>query len=135
LPGQCRCDLTQGVRTFLVAVGGLVGSVSRYWIGGWVQRASDADFPWGTLAVNLLGCFVLGLVMTLSLERGVLGPNLRICLSIGFCGGFTTMSTFGYETVALLRDGSVGLALGNLGITVLLGLFAVWIGTLMARIV
>src|SRR6185369_328506 len=84
-------------RTLLVSLGGLVGSVARYWLSGFVQQVSGGEFPLGTLAVNVLGSFVLGLVMALSLERGVVSPNARILLSVGLCGGFTTMSTFSYE--------------------------------------
>jgi CrcB protein len=129
------CDLRALVRLTLVALGGLVGSAARYWIGGVVQRTSNADFPWGTLAVNILGCFLIGLIMTLSLERGVVGANLRLSLTVGFCGGFTTMSTFGYETLALLRDGAIVAAVANSSLTVVLGLCAVWLGTLVARVI
>jgi len=115
-------------RTLLVAVGGLLGSVGRYWIGGLVQQAIGAAFPLGTLAVNVLGSFVVALVMALSLDRGAIGANARLLLTVGFCGGFTTMSTFSYETMALVRDGEVGLALVNVAGT-LTGCFAaVWIG-------
>jgi len=119
--------------TCLVALGGLIGSVGRYWLSGLFQRAGGFDFPAGTLGVNLLGSFVLGLVMALSLERGLVGGDLRIALAVGVCGGFTTMSTFSYETMALLRDGQAALALGNVGVTVLGCLAAVWLGGAMAR--
>src|SRR5262249_44827802 len=76
-------------RTLLVALGGLVGSVARYWLSGVVQQASGGEFPLGTLAVNILGSFVVGLVMALSLERGVIPANARILLATGLCGGFT----------------------------------------------
>lgn len=120
-------------RTLLVAAGGLVGSVARYWLGGLVQRLSAGEFPLGTLAVNVLGSFTLGLVMMLSLERGTPGPNARLFLTIGFCGGFTTMSTFSYETMALVREGQIALALGNVGATVAACLFAAWLGDSVGR--
>jgi fluoride exporter len=82
------------MRTALVAFGGLVGSVARFWLSGVVQRVNGSDFPVGTLAVNVLGSFVIGVVMALSLERGTVGPAVRLCLTVGFCGGFTTMSTW-----------------------------------------
>src|SRR5262249_58402715 len=106
------------MRTALVALGGLVGSVARFWLSGAVQRVNGSDFPIGTLAVNLLGSFVIGVVMALSLERGTLGPALRLFLTVGFCGGFTTMSTFSYETMALLLDGQMEFALGNMAASV-----------------
>src|SRR5215813_3014698 len=100
-------------RMLLVSLGGALGSLARYGLAGVVQQATGASFPWGTLMVNVLGSFVIGLVLAASLDRGLIGADLRIFLAVGFCGGFTTMSTFGYETVALLRDGSVAAALGN----------------------
>jgi CrcB protein len=121
-------------RTFLVALGGVVGALARYWLAGVVQQLEGSDFPLGTLVVNLLGSFVVGAVMTLSLERGLLDADLRILLAVGLCGGFTTMSTFSYETVALLRDGEAVMALGNVGLTVIGCVAAVWAGTAIARV-
>jgi CrcB protein len=121
-------------RTVLVALGGLVGSVARYWIAGWVQGLNGAQFPIGTLAVNVLGSFVIGVVMTLSLERGLISAEMRILLATGFCGGFTTMSTFSYETVALLRDGSAVAGLGNIAVSVATCLLATWCGNLTGRV-
>lgn len=121
-------------RTLLVAVGGVVGSVARYWISGWVQGLDGAQFPVGTLAVNVLGSFAIGAIMTLSLERGMIGPEVRILLTTGFCGGFTTMSTFSYETMALLRDGSAAGALGNIALTVVTCLLSTWLGSWTGRV-
>ncbi len=122
-------------RTTLVAVGGLIGSVLRYWLAGIVQGANDgAAFPAGTLAVNVAGSFLIGLVMTLSLERGLVNDDVRILLTTGFCGGFTTMSTFSYETIALLRDGEMLLALGNVGATLAACFAAVWVASVLARL-
>ena len=118
----------------LVAIGGLVGSVARYWLSGATQAWTGTAFPSGTLVVNVLGSFVIGLVMALSLERGAIHDDLRILLTSGFCGGFTTMSTFSYETLALLRDGEQLLALGNVGGTLVACLAAVWLGSLVARL-
>jgi CrcB protein len=121
-------------RSLLVAVGGLVGSVCRYWLSGAVQRVAEHAFPSGTFVVNVIGSFVIGLVMTLSLDRGLVGEDVRILLTTGFCGGFTTMSTFSYETLALLGDGQAVLALGNMGGTFAACVGAVWLGTVMARL-
>jgi len=120
-------------RTALVAVGGLVGSVARYWLSGAVQELTGHVFPSGTLVVNIVGSFVLGVVMALSLDRGLLDDELRILLSTGFCGGFTTMSTFSYETFALLRDGERVLALANVCATLGVCLAAAWLGNVVAR--
>ena len=120
-------------RTLIVGAGGLVGSLCRYWMAGVVQQLTGFEFPLGTLAVNVLGSFVIGLVFTLSLERGLLDANARLLLTTGFCGGFTTMSTFSFETVALLRDGSAVAAFGNIAGTLILCLAAVWLGDVTAR--
>ena len=121
-------------RALLVGFGGLFGSIARYWIAGVVQRLDGSGFPVGTLSVNVLGSFILGLLMALSLDRGLVNPNARLLLATGFCGGFTTMSTFSYETVALLRDGGTAAAAGNVGITLAACLVAVALGDLAARL-
>lgn len=121
-------------RTALVGLGGLVGSLARYWLAGTVQAWTEAGFPFGTLTVNVVGSFIVGLVMVLSLERGLLNAEMRLLLAVGVCGGFTTMSTFSYETMALLRDGEVMLALGNVGATIMVCFFAVWLGALIGRL-
>ncbi|MCW5889345.1 MAG: fluoride efflux transporter CrcB [bacterium] len=121
-------------RFALAALGGLAGCVARYWLIDVVQTLANHGFPWGTLVVNILGSFLIGLVMTLSLERGLVGADLRILLTTGFCSGFTTMSTFSYETLALLREGERWLAMGNLGVTFAACLGAVWLGSIAARL-
>lgn len=122
-------------RTLLVALGGVLGCVLRYWMAGAVQRLTeDAIFPTGTLAVNVAGSFLVGLVMALSLERGLLGEDWRMLLATGLCGGFTTMSTFSYETLSLLRDGEHLLALANVGGTLAACIGATSVGLLVARI-
>lgn len=121
-------------RALLVAGGGLVGSVARYWIAGWTQNWYGSGFPLGTLVVNLLGSFILGVVMTWSLERGLISPEVRILLGTGFCGGFTTMSTFSYETMALVQYGGTTGALANIALSLGGCLVSVWLGSLTARI-
>ena len=121
-------------RALLVGVGGAIGSVARYWLSGIVQRANGTEFPLGTLAVNILGSFVLGLVLALSLDRDLLSPDLRLLFGVGFCGGFTTMSTFSYETMALLRDGSITAGVGNVVVSLASCLLAVWLGNAAARL-
>lgn len=126
--------MTDSQRFFLVALGGIVGCVARYWLSGVVQRLGDHGFPSGTLAVNIVGSLLIGIVMTLSLERGLVDERLRILLTTGFCGGFTTMSTFSYETFALLQDGEHLLAVANTGVTFAACLGAVWLGSIIARV-
>jgi CrcB protein len=122
-------------RTALIALGGLTGSVARYWIAGLVQRAAGSNFPAGTLTVNILGSFVIGVVMALALERGMLGENTRLLLTTGFCGGFTTMSTFSYETLALVEAGQAASALANVAASLVACVGAVWVGQLVGRAV
>jgi len=124
--------MVQLPRGVLVAIGGLVGSLARYWLSGFVHTITGHTFPSGTLVVNILGSFVIGLVMALSLERGLIADEWRILLTTGFCGGFTTMSTFSYETLALLRDGEHLLALWNVGATFIACLGAAWLGSVAA---
>jgi len=93
------------VRILLLIVFGALGTLARYGLQGFVQYRSGAAFPTGTLAVNLLGCFLLGGVAQYALQRLSIPPEWRIGLTIGFMGAFTTFSTFGYETVKMLEDG------------------------------
>ncbi|MGH7788664.1 MAG: fluoride efflux transporter CrcB [Candidatus Binatia bacterium] len=117
----------------LVALGGMAGSVARYWIVSWVQFHTGSPFPFGTLVVNIAGSFVLGLLVALTIERGELGTHARLLLGVGFCGGFTTMSTFGYETIALMRDGAFAAGIGNVLLSLATCLAAVWLGGVIGR--
>lgn len=92
-----------------VALGGMLGSVARYGLGGWVTRG---DFPWGTVAVNLLGSFALGFLVFSELARASLDAEMRMFLTVGFLGGFTTMSTFAVEFVDLAAGGDTARAAG-----------------------
>ncbi len=113
----------------LIGFGGFIGSVLRYLAGGYVQQASKSiDFPFGTLAVNLIGCFIIGFLAQLAEERGVFTTQSRLFVFTGFLGGFTTFSSFGNETLNLARDSQMLSALTNVGANVILGLFAVWLG-------
>jgi len=117
-----------------VAIGGCLGSVARYWLSGAVYRLSGSGFPYGTLAVNVLGCFLLGGIMSLVEYRQFFGPSLRVFLTIGVMGGFTTFSTFGFETFALVRDHEYLSAIGNVTANVLVGLIAVIAGWFLAKL-
>jgi len=112
----------------VVGVGGFLGAIARYGLSGLVHRWYDGPFPLGTLVVNLLGCFVIGGFMTLVEERQLFAANTRLFVTIGCLGSFTTFSTLGYETLELLRRGSVGLAAGNALGSLAVGLLAVWLG-------
>ena len=113
----------------LVGVGSLIGGILRYGLSSWVYRALDNPwFPYGTLAVNLLGCLVIGFLSGLAEARAAFTPEARLFLFVGVLGGFTTFSSFGLETFALARDGQSLAVLANIGSQVGLGLFAVWLG-------
>ena len=88
----------------MIALGGIAGTLARYFLQGLVQPKGDL-FPWGTLVVNISGSLALGLIMRLATGSDVITPQMRGGLAIGFCGAFTTMSTFSYETIALMADG------------------------------
>jgi CrcB protein len=120
----------------LVGFGGFIGSAGRYLVSGWVQNLVDKPLlPFGTLVVNVLGCLLIGLLGGLAEAREIMHPNARMFVMVGILGGFTTFSTFGYETFALGRDGESFMALANIGSQVVLGLAAVWVGFAMARAV
>ncbi len=113
----------------LVGVGSLIGGVLRYGLSTWVYKALDNPwFPYGTLAVNLLGCLLIGLLSGLAEARAAFTPQARLFLFVGVLGGFTTFSSFALETFALARDSENLAALANIGLQTVLGLFAVWLG-------
>lgn len=116
-----------------IALGGMLGTLARYVLQGWVQQRSGlATFPVGTLAINLTGSFVLGLVIRLATGSTVISPDLRAGLTIGFCGAFTTMSTFSYESMKLFADGEYWYGGLYMGGTVIGCLAAVIAGTQLA---
>ena len=120
----------------LVGAGGFIGSVLRYWFSAWVFRMLDKPwFPFGTLAVNMLGCLVIGLIGGVADQRRVFDQELRLFVFLGVLGGFTTFSAFAYETTTMLRDARMLGAWLNVGLQVFLGLLAVWLGGLVSRLV
>jgi CrcB protein len=117
------------INIFLIGIGGFFGSILRYLASGYVQQASRSiDFPYGTLVVNVLGCFIIGFLAQLAEDRGVFTNQSRLFVLVGFLGGFTTFSAFGNETLNLVREGQAMNALTNVGANVFLGLLAVWLG-------
>lgn len=116
----------------VVALGGSFGAVARYALGGWVQTRLGTDFPYGTLVVNLTGCFLLGLFAVLALNLAW-SEQWRSFVAIGFLGAYTTFSTFSYETLQLLAQGDRGRAFWNTAGSVGLGLLAGYLGIAAAR--
>ena len=119
------------MRFLLVGLGGFLGAVLRYWFGSLIQAAFGGRFPIGTLTVNVLGCFCIGLLMGSMETRQSLSPEARLFAIVGILGGFTTFSTFSYDTVELLRALSPASALLNVIASLALGLVATWLGLLL----
>ena len=117
-----------------VGLGGFVGAVARYLGAAWVYRLVGAAFPWGTLTVNGVGCFALGVLLAAVGRHGALPPELRLFLGIGVLGSFTTFSTFGHETFELLRHAEIGLALAYVLASVVLGVLGVAGGVAFVRL-
>ena len=121
-------------KTIFIAVAGLIGTLLRYWLSGAVARQYGETFPWGTMAVNLIGCLITGAVFFLTEERFLISPAVRTVILIGLLGGFTTFSAYGLQTFTLLREGQFGLATLNVVTSNILGLFMVWVGYVLGRV-
>jgi CrcB protein len=118
---------------FYVAIGSAIGGVTRYLLGGLIQRLLDTSFPAGTLLINISGSFLLGAILRYAMDTPTFTPEVRALLTIGFCGGYTTFSTFSYETLALLKDGEWTRAGFYAVASVLLSLAATFLGFALAR--
>jgi CrcB protein len=116
------------LRALVIGCFGFIGTLSRYYLQGFVQRLSRTTFPYGTLAVNVVGSFLVGFMATLLLERAASSPLWRSAILIGFCGGFTTFSALAYETFELARTGDPWRGALNMAAHAALGLAAVWAG-------
>lgn len=116
-----------------VAFGSALGGVARWMIGSWIQLRAGLAFPWGTFAVNGTGALALGFLVRFALATPAIGPEMRLLLTTGFCGGYTTFSTFSYETAVLLEQGEYGRAATYAVASVLVSLVAMFIGFGMAR--
>ena len=121
-------------RFLWVCVGGAAGTGARYLLSSWVTRQADSGFPFGTLTVNLLGSFLLGALMFIGTSTEMMSPTVRLAVTTGALGGFTTYSTFSYETMKLLQDGAWGSAALNVSITVGVCLAASFLGVAAARV-
>jgi CrcB protein len=124
------------VTWFAVALGGALGSLARFWLAAAIAVLTGPRFPWGTLLINVLGSFVIGLVAAVTLlpARVAMHPDVRVFLMVGICGGFTTFSAFSLQTLELLQSGAVGAALGYMTGSLLLCVGAVWVGWLLGRV-
>lgn len=113
---------------FIIGTGGFVGSISRYLTQQLVQERFDTSFPFGTLAVNIIGSFIIGVVYALSEKGGVLSPEWRLFLAVGFCGGFTTFSSFAYENFQMMKMEQFVFFALYMGLSLFLGILATYIG-------
>lgn len=121
------------VLIWYIALGSALGGVGRYLAGALVQRAAQTTFPTGTLAVNITGSFVLGLIIRYAIETPSITPEVRAFLTIGLCGGYTTFSTFSFETARMMEDGEWTRAVVYVGLSLLVSVGAVFLGFAAAR--
>ncbi len=120
-------------KLLVVAIGGSVGAVARYLVSNWAAERFGSNFPYGTLIVNVVGCFIIGAFMVLVTERVIANPYWRLLVAVGFIGGLTTFSSFGYETLKLIEDAQFQWALYNMVTNVIFGFGATWLGMTFAR--
>ena len=120
---------------WLVGIGGFLGAIARFWLGGYISNRMGTRFPYGTFVINITGSFLIGFVITLMAERTYLNPTLRYLIPIGFIGAYTTFSTFEYEIFRSVQDGDLLIAGLNIGSSVILGFVAVWLGAITGKLV
>jgi CrcB protein len=131
-----RANIRRGkkmTRVLLVGLAGALGTLSRYGVSLWAQKALGTTFPYGTLIVNVAGCFLIALVFQLATSPTMISPTMRLTLTTGFMGGLTTYSSFNYETTSLLRERAWAAALLNVGLTLAACFVAGLLGLFVAR--
>ena len=130
MKGKEQSDL---LKYLFVGVGGCLGSILRFWFGSYIGSKMGTRFPYGTLVINITGSFLIGLVFALLTVRTNWSPNWRYLIPIGFIGGYTTFSSFEYETLRMIQDGQIGLGLLYVATSVVIGFVAVWGGMIAGR--
>jgi len=118
---------------WMVGLGGFMGAIARFWIGGYVSAKMGTRFPYATFLINCTGSFFIGFIVTLLAEKTHWSPNCRYLIPIGFIGAYTTFSTFEYETFRVIQDGELLIAFLNVALSVIVGFFAVWMGVIAGR--
>lgn len=121
------------LKYLMVGLGGCLGSIVRFWVGSYVGSKMGIRFPYGTLLINITGSFAIGLILTLLGLKTHWNPNWRYLIPIGFLGGYTTFSSFEYETLRTIQDGQIGLGILYVGLSVFVGFLAVWGGVIAGR--
>jgi len=122
------------LKLLIIGAGGFIGAILRYEVSGWAHKIFGSDFPYGTLSVNVIGSFLLGFFLVLANTKLIVPDVYKNLIAIGILGAFTTYSTFSYETFSLLQLNLIKQALLNIGLNVILGMLAIWIGMISARI-
>ena len=119
----------------LVGSGGFIGSVLRYLVQLFVEKGMSTTFPWGTFVANMAGSFIIGVVFALAQKGNLLNAEWRMFLAVGFCGGFTTFSSFAYNNLTMLKEQTYGQFFLNVGGSLFFGLLAVYLGMILVRAV
>ena len=119
----------------VISIGGILGANARFWLANWAAQRLGATFPYGTFIINMSGAFMLGLFMAFLEERTFVSANYRLFFATGFCGAYTTFSTFTYESLRLFQDGSFLLAFTNLFGSIVIGMLAVFLGFVLGRMI
>ncbi len=123
------------IKYLMVGIGGFLGSVLRFWLGSFIGGRLGARFPYGTFVINVTGSFLIGMVLTVLATKAPWSPNWRYLIPIGFIGGYTTFSTFEYETLRLFQDGQFFTAVLNVTLSVVVGFVGVWVGAVAGRVI
>jgi CrcB protein len=123
------------VKYLAISLGSILGANSRYLIADWAAQRFGAGFPYGTFIINISGSFLLGFFMAFLQDRAFIHPNYRLFFATGFCGAYTTFSTFTYESLRLWQDGSFLLAITNLFGSLVVGMFGVFLGFVFGRMI
>lgn len=123
------------INYIIVSVGAAIGGALRYGLSSYINKSQSTIFPTGTLLVNIIGSFALGIIMFYLSEKEFIGNEFRLFLSVGLCGGFTTFSTFSYETLMLFRDSEFGLAIYNVLLNVVLCLVGIYLAYLISKLI